>query len=96
MSTTAKYQLRTATETGLIRTGSGMLMAIEIADVDEDHTVILNDSTDGGGSDILKVTSAEEAGGKFMDFSRLGGIQFSTGIYATITSAGGQVFFWIE
>jgi len=89
-----QYHLESKTETALVWTGSCILMAIEIADVDEDHTSVLNDSTDGGGTDILKVTSAAESGGKFMDFSKLGGIKFATGIYATITGTG-QEFYWI-
>jgi len=89
-----QYHLESKTETALVWTGSCILMAIEIADVDEDHTSVLNDSVAGDGTDILKVTSAAEKGGVLMDFSKLGGIRFANGIYATITGTG-QEFYWI-
>jgi hypothetical protein len=83
-----RYQLIPITATGAVREAPGMVVAIEIADVADDCTVALDDSTAGGGTTLLTVTSAAEQGGKFRDYSRTGGIIFGTGIYATVTSGG--------
>jgi hypothetical protein len=83
-----KFQLIPLSATGAVREAPGVVVGIEIADVANDCTVALDDSTAGGGTTLLTITSAAEQGGKFRDYTKTGGIIFATGIYATITSAG--------
>ena len=83
-----KYHLVPIAATGAVKLAPGSVMAIEVADVGNDCTVALDDSTAGGGTTLITVTSAQEQGGKFRDYSEMGGIICGTGIYATVTSAG--------
>jgi len=89
-----QYKLAPLASTGALQTAGGILMAVEIANVANAVTVVLNDSDDGTGTDILTLTSAATMGGKFFDFTSIGGIIFANGIYATITGASSWIGFW--
>jgi len=70
-------------------------MAVEVANVANATTVVFDDSTAGGGTDMLGITSAATTGGVFRDYSELGGIIFGTGIYATVTGASSWIGVWV-
>lgn len=88
------YRIGGGVSDQVIYTGAGRIMAVYLANGASGAQFELNDSTNNGGADVLVVVgTANES--QFFDFSEMGGIPFSTGLYLDWT-AGTGIKIWFE
>lgn len=79
------HGLKQLAATGAVKAGPGLVSAVVLAAGADAATVVLDDSTAGGGTDVLKL-SAVANGSAAISFPRP--VYFSVGIYATLTGTG--------
>lgn len=76
------------TESGAVKSANGRVSAVTLAAGSDAATVILDDSTDGSGTDKWKLAAAT---GTSESISFPEPLLFGTGIYATITGTSPAV-----
>ena len=82
------FKSKVLTSSGQVKAAAGRVSAISLAAGSDAATVIVDDSTDGSGTDKWKL-SAPATGGDSIAFDPP--ILFGTGIYATLTGTGPAV-----
>jgi hypothetical protein len=81
--------------TGAIKAAPGRLIAVLVTAAAAAASWAIENSTAGSGTTLTTV-SAPIGGSVFVDLSPLGGMEFTTGIYATLAGEGGLANFWFE
>lgn len=80
-------QSKYAEATAALRTGSGVIHTVILAGGSDAATVILDDSTDGSGSTLLKLSAVANGSAVASGLA----IPFSTGCYATLSGTSPAV-----
>jgi hypothetical protein len=82
------FESKVLTSSGAVKSGAGRVSAISLAAGSDAATVIVDDSTDGSGTDKWKLVAVANAGDS-ITFPEP--ILFGVGIYATLTGTGPAV-----
>lgn len=82
------FKSKVLTSSGAVKSGAGRVAAISLAAGSDAATVIIDDSTDGNGTDRWKLAAAAGAGDSISFPEPL---LFGTGIYASLTGTGPAV-----
>ncbi len=89
-----KYQMTLVTADAAIKDDVGHIWAVLITSQSGDSDIVFHDHASSASGDKLMQLSCLNSTTEFADFTSLGGIPASTGIYADITGTGAQVYVW--
>jgi hypothetical protein len=97
MSGLPKWNKVVRTSTGPVMDGSGRLMAVLIDSEHADFDLDFVNDTTGAGANVLKLGGeAEDATQRYFDFSRIGGVYFSTACWMKLAATGATVHCWVD
>jgi len=83
-----------STTTELIFTGRAIIDSVVLVGGTANSSVVLDNSTDGSGDDFIEIKALAYDSKKF-DFEK-DGIEFSTGVYSTLSGAGAKVYIYLK
>ena len=81
------------TESSAVSATKGRIFAIQLVAAAANSKVALTDDADGSGTPLIEI-EALAAYSKFDNYCCVGGIDFSTACYATVTGAGAVAYIW--
>jgi hypothetical protein len=76
----------------LVETGQGRLWGFLVVGGSAKTVIAFHDALSAAGDSIMDGVSAIDTVSPFVDFIDMGGIPFSTGLWANITTTGGFVY----
>lgn len=88
------YPIKILAAGGAVASTAGRLMAVLAMAGDNDWKLEFTNDATGLGTNVIELAGEAEGGQTFFDFTKLGGIYFSSKCYCAITDSGGQFFFW--
>lgn len=88
-------RLKKITATGAVYTGKAYLKSVHLFGGSAASTVKVQDTTAGGGTDVLSLSSIINGGDAWVSGDP-DGVFFSLGIYATLAGAGAEASFEYE
>lgn len=82
------------TTSAAIKATPGTIWAINLIPAAAKGLFKLTDDANGSGATVVSAQVAADASSVFIDFTPLGGVQFPTKIYATISGTGAVAQVW--
>lgn len=93
--TTQLYNVSRLASSAAVISVPGRIVAVQIVGVTNDCLVEYTNDATGNGTNLLSVGSSAESASQFVDLTRLGGIVFTSKIYAAITGTC-EVYTWYD
>jgi len=91
---TIPLELDVLSSSAAVKGTPGKVMAVLITGITNDCKVEYSNDATGNGTKLLTVGAAAENGSAFVDLTSVGGVWFSSKIYAKITGTA-QVHTWL-
>lgn len=94
MSDLPKYRLTRVASSAAIAAVPGRVMAVLLCPADAKSLFKLTNDANGSGDSVVNVQAVAEGASTFVDFTSLGGVMFTSKIYATIAGSGAIAYVW--